>query len=522
VTFGGATDGQVYTAENLNGKPYDVATGDAFQQVTFDVGHSTSKIAVAEGDTTTAPVQTNATPTGELTQEPTDLSVDVSDADFGADENVTVTIDWEGSQTHQETLTANSTVTTPIPEDLMSGQSYTWTVNTTDAFGNTNVQSYSFHVPGTVFIYNETLGNNDEYQLITSPVDVEATITGDLGTVQQRTVTSGEINLTNLPPEESYIITVNAENYSVRSVFIDSLYDQSAIFMLPEGDDAVENLISVTDRTGRFSENPVLKSQRVINASRVPNIPQTGFQWLTVSGDRLGADGQYNARFAQNQRYRFVVENVDGDTRVLGEYTAQLTGTIDLEIGEVQFDFGNETAGYLWDASVVNESTGASVQFAYEDFDKLTSEITVTISTRDGEQVAQETFTGGPYGQLAYTYPINQTQYEETDYEVSFSAVRDGETITQSQPAGGQRPLNLPLDQLWLNVLYALVTLMLAFVAGGGVHPAAGAVAASLWGGLAWYLGLVPPTLGAGAVILALAVSGWMLMSRSDQVGVGV
>jgi len=237
----------------------------------------------------------------------------------------------------------------------------------------------------------------------------------------------------------------------------------------------------------------------------------------------LGADGSFNAYFSQDKRYRFKVINEQGDTRILGEYLAEVDGSIELTIGEIEYDLGNETSGYVWTATVQNVSAanggGGKVTFAYRDYDRNTESVTLQIETRNGTVVANEKFNTGPYGEIAYTLPISQDDYDNKEYKVLWEADRGDETLSASQFAGGQRPVDLPLDQLWVNVLYAVITLILAFVAGGGVHPAAGAATASLWGGVAWYLGIVPPELGAGAVILGIAISAWMFISRSDQGG---
>jgi hypothetical protein len=287
------------------------------------------------------------------------------------------------------------------------------------------------------------------------------------------------------------------------------------VYLLNKTIASTTNTVTLSDRTGKFSDNPVLQTQRVINTSNVTNISDDGYQWVTIGGDRLGADEQFVAHFEQTERYRFVVRNSQGDTRVLGEYTAELDGPIDLEIGSIAYELGNESAGYEWSASIENETTGGAITFAYNDNQNITDSLNLVIKNRDtGTVIANERFTNGPYGEIVYVESISQNQYDNESFVVEWDADRGDETITAKQVVGSRQGIDLPIDKVWKNVIYAAITLLLAFLVGAGISPGAGAITVASWSGVAWYIELVPAELGAGVVILAFAIGAWTTMQE--------
>jgi hypothetical protein len=511
------SDITVSAINTTTGKTVAVNTTNINGQLALDIDHSTQTLNLQSGDQSTIPTLANPSPTGDLSTPPSELSIGVNDTDF-PDDNVSVTFDFDGVQQNTTHITSNSTVTEPLPSNLDSGQ-HTWEVNATDKFGNSEIESYSFTVPGNISIYNETPNATGQHELLDGVnISVEATTTGSEGTAFKQTVTDGTIDLEGLPTDETYIITLDGEGYYVRSVYLPNLYEQDAVYLLNKSQPSTENTISLNDRTGNFDDNPVLLTQRVINTSNVSKTANNGYEWETIGGDRLGADGQFVAHLEQTERYRFVVINTDGDRRVLGEYTAELDGPIELTIGSVSYEFGNESVGYRWDATIENETdTDPIIRFAYNDFDNLTDEIQLEIQYRDnGTPIAIERFTNGPFGELVYTQVLSEDQYENHSFVVLWEAERGGETITGKTYVGAKRPLTLPIDTYWKHVLYAAITLLLAFIVGVGIGPAAGITTVGMWTGVAWYIDLVPTELGAGAVILIMLIGAWTTMREQE------
>lgn len=495
----------------------DVATSTSTGRITFSsLTNSDHNVELVTSNG--APSFSNPSPTGDLTSEPTTLSVDVSDPDFPEGDNVTVEISFEGSVVHTETITSNQTVTTSVPSAGTKGGSHSWSVEATDAYSQTSTDSYTYNVPDKLYIFNETA----PHDLINGTnVSVTATITGSNETVFERTITDGKINFTGLPADETYIITLDAENFYVREVYVQSIYDQQAVFLLNKSVPSVQNSLSVSDRTGKYSDNPTIVVDRVINTSNISQLPDNGYQWVAIGGDRLGASGFYVIDLQKDSRYRFRVINQQGDTRVLGEYTAKSSGSIDLEIGSIQYDLTGEDNAYEWNSYIENETTGGSLTYAYNDPSNLTENVTLTIRYRENDTVlVTETFTNGPYGEIVYTEPLTQNQYENHSYVVSWSAGRDGEVITGQTYVGSRQGITLPLDTVWMQVGYAALILVFAFLVGAGVNAAAASLVVISFAGFGWYIKIVPPELGAGAIILGLmiAVIQHMLSTKTPQV----
>lgn len=517
VTFYGLTpDVRVSAVNKSTGNPVAVGETNADGNVTLNIGHSTQTILLKTGDQSSFPVLSNPSPTGDLSDEPNQLSIQVNDSDF-PDDDVTVNISLDGTQQTSTTLQSNGTVTASVPNNLDAGV-HNWTVNATDKFGNSEEETYSFTVPGFVYIFNETPNSTGQHELLDGVnITVEATTTGSGGTAFKTNVKDGIINLTGLDPGQTYIITLDAQDYYVRSVYLPDLYSQNSVFLLNKSINSTTNTITLDDATGRYSDNPVLVTQRVVNTSNATNIPDDGYRWVTIGGDRLGADNQFVAHFEQDERYRFKVINQDGDTRILGEYTAELDGPINLEVGTVNYRFGDEEQGYVWTALVQNETTGGSVRFAFTDYEELTEELILTIKTRDtGTVVTSERFTSGPYGEIVYVEPITQSEYENTTYNVSFVAERGDGQISGSKLVGSRQTLTFPISDIWRHVIYAAVTFLLAFTVGVGISAGAGAITVALWSGVAWFVGIVPQELGAGAIILALLIGIWTTTQEQD------
>ena len=367
VTFSGATDGQVYTASNENGKPYDVATGDSFDQVTFDVGHSTSEITVAEGDTTDAPVQTNATPNTLLQQEPTEYSVDITDTDFGADEEVTVDIDVDGTDVSTQTITMNQTVTATIPSQGLLGGEHTWTVNATDAFGNTILESYTYSTPDTLFLRNET----QPEQLINDSINADIRFFGE-EQVFTRSTGSGKLNLTGLPVSQELVVEVSTDgNWTDRTVYFyeGGIYEQQSVYLLNTTIyDTIETRFYLNDPTGTYDENSVLQVRRPINRSG-------NTTYRTIHADQFGVEG-ITPVLQADQRYKMVITTIDGGSlQDLGPYRSTVTESIEIQPSApgVEFDEYTETWGY---GSTVEDGT---LTWSYFDNEQATNRLTVWI-----------------------------------------------------------------------------------------------------------------------------------------------
>jgi len=151
-------------------------------------------------------------------------------------------------------------------------------------------------------------------------------------TIVEREASNGEIDLTGLPVTEQFVVQLRAPGYHNRTVILEDLSQQETAFMLAKTEPTVENRFVVSDRTGDFPpEDTELIVQRAINRSLYGGEP-AGFSWTNIAGDDLGADEAFVVDLEEEVRYRILVRNEQGDTRVLGAYTAETTGTITLNI----------------------------------------------------------------------------------------------------------------------------------------------------------------------------------------------
>lgn len=460
------------------------------------------------------PEATNLQPEGDQSTTPSEVSADVSDKDFAFDgDTLTVEIYIDGTLESTQTINSNQTVTTNIPSSAQTVGQHSYLFNVTDSYDNSINVSETWQNPGWLRIYDEPPPHDN-----LSGTTVNATVTGEFGTVDLGSTDTGAFNFSGLPSSETYVFTLDANNYFSRSFFVTDIFSNRTAFMLNTSEASVANRITVSDRTGGFSEGTSVLIDRVINTSKVDGTPDNGPQWVSVAGDRLGATEFFDVDLEQGTRYRFRVRNDDGDTRVLSEYSAKSDGQIDLKIGSVEYTFGNRT-GYQWDVTKQAVSGGNySITFAYDDNQNLTSRVDVTVKTREnGTVIDSGSFSNGPYGEVVYVVQVNNSTWQNNEFDVEWTAERDGKTIGANRYVGAKQPLNIPITGLWKTVGYAVMTFVLAFLVGAGAGPAAAILSVGVWSGFAVYIELAPPTLGAGATILVIAMGAVVKAQQTQQ-----
>jgi len=288
-------------------------TTAADETVKFDVSGTVSDATlVAQQD----PVITNATPTGQLSQLPSTLSVDISDGEFALfNEEVDVTITHNGNQLTSETITSEQTVDASI--GTVKGGTNNWTVSATDTSGATVSKSYSYQAPNELEIRNETSPGN----LIKNvSVGIQFFEAGNEGNVYNRNTTDGTINMTGLPVDKSFVAKASAEGYVDRRIFIASLFEQQSIYLLNDSTDYVEVVFDLEDFSGQFqASDTVLEVRRPLASTDTP--------WRTVEGDRFGATGEFTTSLLRNARHELRVTNVEtGISRQLGSFRPTAAG----------------------------------------------------------------------------------------------------------------------------------------------------------------------------------------------------
>jgi len=294
---------RVVAKDANTGALLDKTTTDANGNGTFDIplsDHSVELVTVADS----APVHSNPDPQGKTPDVPDTISIDVNDSDFPTDE-VQTNISLDGTRIHTENITSNATVSTQnfSGDDLDLGQ-HTFTVNSTDAYGNFQSDTFTFEIPSNITLRNETNAS----QIITDK-NITATFYSENGeVVVQRTDSDedGNISLAGLP-NTAFVVTFSGEGWYDRRVYIDSIFEQDSIYLLNKTayPDAIATTFVYEDRTDQFDQDETtLEIQRAVDPDN-----DDEFQFETVAGDFWGAAGEFPFTGQFQQRYRLVVTN---------------------------------------------------------------------------------------------------------------------------------------------------------------------------------------------------------------------
>jgi len=167
--------------------------------------------------------------------------------------------------------------------------------------------------PSELEVRNEA--NPDE--LIDGNVTLTARLFAGGDTVVERQVTDGTVSLEGVPLDEELVVTVREENadFTYRRILLESAVQTSEIYLLPTTEPSAEVRFQLRDDTGRF-EGP---DTRLFVEKPITRNNET--EYRVITGDRVGADGEFPTILVDSQRYRIRVENDAGEQRVLGAYT---------------------------------------------------------------------------------------------------------------------------------------------------------------------------------------------------------
>lgn len=442
-----------------------------------------------------APTLSNASPEdgSKLDSKSTQFEVQVNDSDFGTAQGEEVQLQWYIDGNQEGTTTATSNGTYSFDPGTLTGGDHDWYVEADDSYNEvTTSKTRSFKVPERLYIYNETRPS----ELVNG---TNSTVTVRFfadDTIVTRNTTTGEINMTGLPADKKISIRAEADGYYSRRIIIDDLYSQQEIYLLNSSySDVAEVRFKVSDQTGQFDEPEVLIEKPIEKGGNTT--------WKRIVGDDTGVAG-LTTNLDKNARYRIIVRQ-GSNSRMLGSYTNPISETVDLQVGSLSFEHGN-ASGYLWDATYQNQTGSHQIQFNYSDSDNQTENLEVVIYERGNEsnELVTKSYSG-PVGEVSFTEPITENESENT-WVVNFTAERGGEQISGEVLAGKQRALGTGLADIWLH---SLSVGLLIVVAGlfGGLNARVGAIVVPLLAGIFWFLGMLPAAVGAGVIILALAIA---------------
>jgi hypothetical protein len=501
VTVRGLPANTLVSATDQTGTKLGSATTDA-NGVLELTGLTNSKHIVSLSNPD-GPTLSNLAPDGQLQQKRPQLSVQVNDTDFPAGDTVTVDFAVDGTSEGTTTVTSNGTTSVTLGSNLVGG-SHTLSVTATDSAGLSTTRSTTFLVPDQLQLKNVSAPE-------TNITGVSATITaiGDDEVTQTTTNGQGELNMTGFPVYQPLIIDIeNTSNYYERTTILDSIYQQQNIYLLNNTIPSQEVRFEVNDRSGNFPpEDSFVGVERALNISG-----ETRF--VRVSGGGSGVVG-HTATLEDGQRYRIAVKNEDLDQRELGGYSADASETVGLEVGSSLIQVDNRSS-YRVTGSLENSTN--TVKFNLRDPSDSTSRIDVKIYERGNESNVEldKEFTGGPYGNLTVTEPVNATA---DSWVIEYELDRDGETQTGTIITGNRQPIEPGISNFWQSLIGVS---MLIVVAGlfGGVRSRIGAIVVPLFAAMLFFIGWLPAAVGAGAIIVALLLGViWMTSSNRGVPG---
>ena len=451
-------------------------------------------------ESSAAPTETKASPQSQL-------SIDINDSDFPtSSDQVTVEFFHKGpgdsdfSSLGTDSRSSNGTVS--LSQTFGVGE-HEWYVNATDGFGHVNESStFSFGVQGYLKVYNE----DDPDQLIDDRT-VNATFYGSEGHVEINETDTGIVSMQGLPANQSYVVRLKAKQDTTRQLFIPDTTTNRTAFLQDRTGGVVYNVtFELQDRTSRFSpDESVLIIQRPINQSNT-------LKYRTLVSDEFGAASQVEAELVGSQRYRLIIENRDGDRRILGPYHVTQDEVVPIQVGGLRYSrAGGES--YNWDASHLPESNGPDVTFNYTDPDEETSRLRVIITNRSsGTVIHDQTYRDVS----SLSVRKDRGADDSASYNVTFLGKRDGEDVGATLIVGPRREPGIPLDSMWQQTFAVGMVIVVAGGFAGFGDPGLAAVAAALVGGVMWFIGWLPAAVGGGVIALAIAV-GAMWLARGGE-----
>jgi hypothetical protein len=418
----------VVALDQQTGELLDSATTGPTGAVTFDIPTSSHPVVLQTDAGKTAPTISGASPVGVQGSQPSQLQATIDDSDFPGD-TVSYEIRFNGSTQATGSLASSGTVSASIPPEGQLGGTHTWSIEAEDIYGNQRTETFQYRVPGNLTILNET----SPTQKIDN-AQVEVTFFGPDGQVVTQSTQTGVIDLTGLPVTEEMVIAVEADGYKPRTSYIETIYQQSRVYLAPENASTANVIYALDDKTGRFpAEGTSLRIQRPITRDRDGDgTNETRFE--TVAGDRFGAAGEVAGDLILNERYRLVIENQQGEQRVLGGYTVTGDDRVTLEVGAITFAAGEQDQATVFQAALEGSANSRTVTVRYADPDNRTTQLQYEVIRSDGTVLQPNTTVAGPVPSFKTTIPVPNSAPDDVSYEVRFHADRD-----EAADSGGLR-----------------------------------------------------------------------------------
>lgn len=480
-----------------------------------DGAYSGSEITVTDVDATTAITVNRSDLNREFTVESGDAStlqvrdyaLDNGSTDFAYASNNGFTITLTGLPNVGAAVV--DTGTGDVLDDTVVGSDGTATFELPAGTKNIELKT----VPSELQVRNEV---NPDQLIDGDNVTLRARFFGAEDTVVERNVTNGTVDLSGLPADQEFVVTVREDNadYTYRRILIENIVETQEIYLLPTDEPSAEVRFELNDQTDRFGADTKLIVEKPITRNG-----QT--EYRTISGDYVGADGRFPTILVDSQRYRIRVENDAGEQRILGSYVVQGADLARLTIGDVEFT-ADVSEGAAMQASLRPAPDGAShnheLRLVYLDPEGQTDSITINVEDSNGNQIRPETTEtlDGQTDRYVETYPLNTSFNPEEDTAiVTVEAQRGLETVTFEERLGDVPPIDfapIPPQVLELMGFVSILAIIGLLVI---VKPSMAALVGSGYAGLLTLVGVVPIPMP--AVVLAGLVSVLVTVGTSGR-----
>jgi len=496
ITLRGLEADREFTAATTDGEVVDSGTTSGSGTVTLSVDSATDEQVVLFSNSAPQIDNSSATPSDgeELTNEETTLSVNVSDATFGTaqGDEVTATFRVDGEVVGTDTRSSNGTVSTTA---VIGGGNQTWSVTVEDSYGATITSAtFEFKSPTTLDIR----AVEDPDSLIGANGTITVTFFASDGTsVIEKKSDNGAIDLSD--PEfnasKKFIVSADVDGYHDRTIILDSLYEQSAIYLLNESTSSVSVEFLLDDATGRFSGSS--NTELIIQRSLTVN---NSTSWRTVIGDEISASREAPTTLEQDSRYRLIVRN-DEEQRVLGQYVATSDEPNEvLPIGEVDIE-GEIYSGVAMGATLQEDSETTALRYIFRDLNGSAEMLSVEFRNESNGEVIYTANTTDPPSTVVDTVPLKNISMDEQyvlkwSAEMADSDTRSNEIYLGSVPEVGCLGLASGVCQMG-GYLAILMTFGLVAIK----DPAGGVIGASIVASGLAIAGVVP----VGGIQLGLA-----------------
>jgi hypothetical protein len=406
-----------------------------------------------------------------------------------------------------------SNVTVNVPPDIdgvqavdANGDVITGDEDTSDGTAELTFETGTYEVrlqDGPSVLEIRDLVTKDLVKNSTDPINVEIEFYGSGGVVEKRNTTDGTVNMTGLPIDQRFSVSVDGgDEYVQRQILIPSLLEARTAWLLPQTTDieTVEPRFTLSDPSNQFGEQRseiILERPIEINGSTT---------FVPVAGDRIGING-FDTILERDQRYRVTVRDpVTGAERELGAFTPTQSEPVTLQVEDIEFDSTSEVEGLEWAAQYVeNEDSADEVQFIFRDTFSTQS---LSYEIYERGNTSNVLVSGSASGNVTVTEPIPPGE-EDTVWKVEWEATRGtGETLSAERPVSSD---DLPVGPPSFPENWQVIVSMLALfgVAGlfGAANPGIGGLAVAGTGGFLFMVGWLPDATGGLMVVLALFIA---------------